>query len=237
MVRLRSPRARAASLRAPSVLALLVLIVFVSAASAEAAVSRLRVEWSAAQQQDHSPYVNVFIDGTTGGQYAGPCDARDQNCLARPGFHWEEGNFDSRGFAHLISYVDDQPERPHRVCVELQHPYDMTFPFAATMQLTVTLTDRDGSSRTLQFTLDPGQRSAVECTPAARPPQWSGGSTAPPSWWLSATRVLRSRGGKCEQSVAEREGRDPDTGRAAGTYREEFTVCRAPIPKAVFVAF
>jgi hypothetical protein len=216
-------------------LALAVVVLLVPCASASAAITRVQVDWSGPPEQDHSPYVNIF-QGGYGGQYAGPCDARDQNCASSPGFHWEEGNFDARGFAHLISYIDDQPEQARRICFELQHPYDTTLPFGGTMQVTVTVTDPDNSQRTVQFALAKGQRSAVECSPVKRPAGGTPGDASPPSWWGGATKFVRSRGGTCDQEVTQRIGRDPDTGRESGTYQERFSSCRHRIPKAVFVA-
>jgi hypothetical protein len=148
------------------VLGLLVAIVIcaglVTAADASAAVTRIRVDWTGANGQEYSPYVNA-----SNGQYAGPCARRPGDCNAAPGFHWEEADFSASGFAHTISYVDDQPEQQRLVCFEVQHPFDPSIPSGGQITGTATITDADGTTtRSVPFAIDKGQRVNLGCSPA-----------------------------------------------------------------------
>jgi hypothetical protein len=232
------------SLRVGTVLGVVVSVLPASAGSAGAAVTRIKVEWSAqsppGQPQsawEFSPYVSVFVGGSGGGGYTGPC-SQEGNCEASPGFHWEEANPNPGGYAQAISFVDEQPTRARQVCFEISHPYATDYPTDPQFSVVVTATDPDGQSRSRSFTLVKGQRTDVDCTPVFRPiPELPAKAKQPPAWWLEGRKLLKARGGSCKRSTDRLPASDPRTGRPEGTYMEVSVVCSHAIPKRLFVKF
>jgi hypothetical protein len=234
---------RRRSVRIATIVGLVALSGLASAASADAALTRIRVDWSAQAPPggpqsawEFSPYLHIFTEGNETGWYTGPC-AREGNCQADPGFHWEEANPNGGGYAQVISLVDDQPGRARQLCYEVQHPYAPDWPTDPRFSIVVTVTDPGGASRTRNFTLAKGQRSDVDCSPEFRPSQIPAVSTRPPAWFVAAKKLLKARGGKCERSSTRLPADDPITGRPKGTYTEVDVQCRHAIPKRLFVKF
>jgi hypothetical protein len=194
------------------------------------------MEWSSAEpSQTYAPYVNV--EGA--GQWAGPCAASPSNCSQSPDLRWQESEHNSAGHPRVISLIDDAPQQARRLCVTVQHPFAPNVPTGGTIQGTLILTDVDGKSRAIPFTIDKGQSSAQQCSPEAAPATGpttgpAPGHTAgpftldPPKWWREGRALLAARGAKCETTHQVEQG---------GSWSFDFLECKTAIPKAVGVAF
>jgi hypothetical protein len=222
-----------------------VAILLAFAPSADAAVTRIRVEWSADSPQELSPRVSVFTEGSLTGWHTGPCARDPDNCKADPGFRWGEANPNAGGYPQVISFVDDRPNRARQVCFEVADAYAEELPTSAArssqtnpaVRVVVTVTDPGGASRTRSFALARGGRSAVDCTPMFRPPRRLGARARPPAWWVQGRNLIKARGGRCGRSTRKQRGSDPRTGRPAGTYTIVSVLCVRRTPRFLLVRF
>ena len=213
---------------------LVICLVLSSAAPADAAVTRLRVEWSTPSQHEFSPAVRASVTDGPSGDYSGPCQQPGNCRTPGSGFRWEEANPNAGGYFQTISLVDDHPGQARQICFTVRHPYAADWPSDPRFQINVTVTDPDGATRTQSYSLAKGQTSEVDCSPVFRPPP-SLGTVRPPAWWVQGRRLIRKRGGKCTRSTSQVEAQDPRTGDRGGTYTETYVACRHRVPKRLFV--
>ncbi len=202
-------------------------------AAPAAAGERVRVEWSSAEpSQQWAPRVNVELPAKFGDPlellWSGPC-ATPGNCWGfAQDFRWQEAEYNSAGHPRVISLIDDAPQQRRAVCVVVEHSHGVGWPTGGTIQGTLVLTDVDGTTRSIPFAVDKGQKTAKECSPQTVAGPLAGPFTLdPPRWWRQARAVLKARGGKCSRTRHE----EPKEG---GTW--DVLECKSKIPKAVFVA-
>jgi len=200
--------------------ALIFAVLPLNAASADAAVTRLALDWSTDSSDRHqNPNVTVFVGGRSVGSYFSRCPTYCS--LHEPGLRWEETNFNLGGFARTISLIDDQPGDGRRACFEIGAPPDQE----TTMRISATLTDPAGASRTVQTTLTAGQTSPVECAPTTFFPASPAVDPSRPSWLEEGIKVLIGRGGRCERGAGTLPAMDPTTGRFNGTFSNDAESC------------
>lgn len=205
---------------------------------AAAAGERLKVEWSAASDQERSPTVHIFEDGLDDtGYHDGSCTI--QSCRTPRGFRWEGTNPNAAGHFKVIALVEDAAPLGRPFCFEVRHALAGS-PFASPVQVTVTATDPDGSTRTAQHTLDVGQRTPRECSPVqaavSAPPD-----PGPQPWFDDAVREVQSRGGRCTETsdAVQPVGEPPYTlrsrecfARSRGNRASSGRAVRAACPRA-----
>ena len=232
-------------LRTPRIgrVAALLLVLAAAAPATASAGARAQVQWSSPEpSQQHAPYVNVDVIGGSGagGQWAGPCAS---GCTAPSGFHWEEASHNAAGHPQTISLVDDAPQQGRSVCIVVQHPFSPSIQSGGRITGSLTLTDVDGTSRSVYFSVDKGQSAPRECSPVtapqqqapdqpAPPPSQTGGPffLDPPGWWREGRAVLEARGGRCTQTRQS----EPKPG---GTWSFDVLECRSRIPVETAIPF
>lgn len=149
------------ALRFPSLAVLAAVVVGLLPSSADAAVSRLRLDWAPSDGRVlmTPPYIYATTsDGEAGASYFNPC-AMPPTCLAGPSAHWLEENFAAPGSPRRISLVDDSTTQYRTFSFAIKHPFGG---FGPNVTGTATITHADGRVQTVPFNVSPGPGGGVD---------------------------------------------------------------------------